>query len=188
MINTKEQVAKLIQRLNAAGYSRYRIAKEIEINIMTIRWWHQMIFMPNQENLKKLTQFAKKAGVMTIIACLLSSPIQAQQGEVQYGKASWYSIEACKFNLQPETCKTADGTSLFTLEEYRILFAASPKLKFGTIVKVTNIKNNRSVLVEIRDRGPNLRLNRVIDLSKRAFEKIADPRSGIINVKTEIIR
>lgn len=65
--------------------------------------------------------------------------------------------------------------------------AAHKKLPFGTIVKVTNEANGKSVLVEITDRGPFVR-SKEIDLTKRAFMDLADnKRSGMLRVKIEIV-
>ncbi len=67
------------------------------------------------------------------------------------------------------------------------LYAASPDFKKGTVLKVTNLDNNKSVSVTVNDYGPDRSLfsNRVIDLDARAFEKIASLETGIINVKIE---
>lgn len=65
--------------------------------------------------------------------------------------------------------------------------AAHKKLKFGTKVKVTNPKNGKSVIVTVNDRGPFVS-GREIDLSKRAFNEIADGRkSGFLMVNLEIV-
>lgn len=122
----------------------------------------------------------------SIIFLSLSTNLKA---EVIYGKASWYSTkDACgkKTNNHPK-CPTASGLSLFMLESDEKLFGASWIFKLGSIIRVTNQKNNKSVLVEIVDRGPAKRLNRPIDLGKLAFSKIADTRTGIIDVKLEQI-
>ena len=67
------------------------------------------------------------------------------------------------------------------------LTAAHKKLPFGTKLKITNEKNNKSVIVEVTDRGPFIN-GREIDLTKRAFMDIAsNKRSGGIIVKIEII-
>ena len=66
------------------------------------------------------------------------------------------------------------------------LYAASPWLPMGSYVKVTNRANGKSVIVEINDRGP-LGKNRIIDLDKVAFEKIASIGAGIIDIKVEEI-
>jgi len=63
--------------------------------------------------------------------------------------------------------------------------AAMWDVPFGTRMKVTNVKNGKFVVVKINDRGPSRRLNRVIDLSRGAFSKIADLDEGLIQVKLE---
>ncbi len=66
------------------------------------------------------------------------------------------------------------------------LYAASPWLPMGSYAKVTNQSNGKSVIVEINDRGP-FGDGRIIDLDKKAFAKIADLGTGVINVKVEEI-
>ncbi len=65
--------------------------------------------------------------------------------------------------------------------------AANPWLPLGSYVKVTNLDNNKSVIVKIVDRGP-FGKGRIIDLEKNAFSKIASLGKGIINVKMEEIK
>jgi len=65
------------------------------------------------------------------------------------------------------------------------LTCASWDYHFGTRLKVTNAKNNKTVVVRVNDRGPNKRLGRAIDLTKGAFSKIADPKQGLALVKIE---
>lgn len=90
-------------------------------------------------------------------------------------RASYY---ANKFNGK----RTASGAK-FSNEK---LTAAHRKLPFGTIVKVTNEANGKSIFVEINDRGPFSR-GREIDLSKRAFMEItANKNSGTLIVTLEI--
>ena len=64
--------------------------------------------------------------------------------------------------------------------------AAHKSLKFGTVVKVTNQNNGKSVTVRINDRGPYVG-GRVIDLSKRAAEAIDMVGPGTAPVTIEII-
>ncbi|MBU7570316.1 MAG: septal ring lytic transglycosylase RlpA family protein, partial [Flavobacterium sp.] len=79
--------------------------------------------------------------------------------------------------------KTASGEK-FHNSNYT---AAHKKLPFGTKVKVTNIANEKSVLVEINDRGPFVP-GREIDLTKKAFMEIADNKNhGSLRVNIEII-
>lgn len=68
----------------------------------------------------------------------------------------------------------------------KTMAAANPWLPIGSFVKVTNLENNKSVVVKINDRGPFVP-GRIIDLDKVAFQKIASVGSGVINVKMEEI-
>lgn len=89
----------------------------------------------------------------------------------QTGKASYY---ANKFNGR----KTASG------EKFRNskLTAAHKTLPFGTKVKVTNLRNGKSVKVRINDRGPFV-AGRIIDLSRKAANRIDMKNEGVGNVK-----
>lgn len=89
------------------------------------------------------------------------------------GKASYY---ADKFNGR----KTANGEVF----RNRKKTAAHKTLPFGTVVKVTNLRNGRSVKVRINDRGPFV-AGRHIDLSKKAARKIGMLREGVGNVKLQ---
>jgi hypothetical protein len=64
------------------------------------------------------------------------------------------------------------------------LYAASPWLPIGSFAKVTNKATGKSVIVEINDRGP-FGENRIIDLDKVAFQKIASLGAGVVDVKVE---
>jgi len=92
------------------------------------------------------------------------------------GVASYYHD---KFNGR----KTASGAR-FDNSDYT---AAHRELAFGTKVKVTNLANDKSVVVTINDRGPFSR-GREIDLTKKAFMEIADKAShGELSVKIELL-
>ncbi|HYF03301.1 MAG TPA: septal ring lytic transglycosylase RlpA family protein [Patescibacteria group bacterium] len=67
------------------------------------------------------------------------------------------------------------------------LTAAHRSFPFGTIVKVTNIKNNQSVVVRVNDRGPFVD-GRIIDLSRQAAEKIDMIRAGVAEVEIEVLQ
>lgn len=80
--------------------------------------------------------------------------------------------------------RTASG-KIFNMNK---LTAAHKKLPFGTIIKVTNPKNGKSVIVEITDRGPFVK-GREIDLSKKAFYTISSSSgAGYINATLEILQ
>jgi rare lipoprotein A len=108
---------------------------------------------------------------LLVVPALLS----AQRDSVQIGKASFY---AKKF----EGRKTASG-EIFSNKK---LTAAHKTLPLGTKVKVTNLKNNKTVLVIINDRLPK-RSKRTIDLSRAAAKELDFIRAGTAKVKIEII-
>jgi rare lipoprotein A len=62
--------------------------------------------------------------------------------------------------------------------------AAHKKLPFGTMVKVTNLSNDKSVIVRINDRGPFIS-GRIIDLSRSAASQIDMINAGIVKVRIE---
>lgn len=67
------------------------------------------------------------------------------------------------------------------------LTAAHQTLPFGTRVKVTHVKNNRSVIVRINDRGPT-QAGRVIDLSSAAAGQLRMLREGLSEVRLEVVK
>ncbi|NER59679.1 septal ring lytic transglycosylase RlpA family protein [Pseudomonas sp. MAFF212428] len=64
------------------------------------------------------------------------------------------------------------------------LTAAHRSLPFGTRVQVTNLANDRRVVVRINDRGPHTR-GRLIDLSRAAAEQLGMIRSGTARVRVQ---
>ena len=64
------------------------------------------------------------------------------------------------------------------------LTAAHRDLPFGTRVRVTNLSNDKSVVVRINDRGPHTR-GRLIDLSRQAAEQLGMLRSGTAKVRVQ---
>ena len=103
--------------------------------------------------------------------CLLFLCTACAHRITQTGKASYY---ADKFNGR----RTANGDKFRNSKRT----AAHKTLPFGTKVKVTNLRNGRSVKVRINDRGPFV-AGRVIDLSKKAARRIGMVDEGVGNVK-----
>jgi rare lipoprotein A (peptidoglycan hydrolase) len=91
------------------------------------------------------------------------------------GKASFYGSE---FNGR----KTANGE----IYDETALTAAHRTLPFGTVLRVTNLRNGLSVIVRINDRGP-FHPDRVIDLSKNAAEEIDLITYGVTDIEAEIL-
>jgi len=95
---------------------------------------------------------------------------------VKYGTASFY---ATKFNGR----KTANG-NIYNSVKYT---AACNVLPLNTWIKVTNLSNDKSVIVMVNDRL-HARTKRLIDLSKDAARKLGYVRKGITRVKVEVLR
>ena len=63
---------------------------------------------------------------------------------------------------------------------------AHPTLPFGTAVKVTNLRNGRSVVVRVNDRGPFVG-SRIADLSRAAAAQIGMLRRGVARARIEVL-
>jgi len=110
-----------------------------------------------------------------IVLFVLCCSTMAFAQTAQEGLASFY---ADKFVGR----KTANGETYHHAKKT----AAHPKLPFGTIVKVTNIENQKLVIVRINDRGP-FKKGRIIDLSKSAAEQLGFVNKGLAMVKVEVV-
>ena len=91
-------------------------------------------------------------------------------------KASWYGPG---FHGK----KTANGE----IYDQMSFTAAHKSLKFGTLLKITNPKNNRFVVVRINDRGPYVS-GRDLDLSKAAALELGLMKKGVAKLKIEEIK
>ena len=125
-----------------------------------------------------LTKLILPLSFLSVLAACSSQPlVTTANGErTQLGKASYYAnIYHGRTTANGETFNQNAAT------------AAHLELDFGTKVKVTNLANNKSVIVRINDRGPYVR-GRVIDLSLGMFKKIADPKVGVIDVSISVLK
>lgn len=88
------------------------------------------------------------------------------------GHASWYAL----------TSKTASGERM----NPSLLTAAHKSYKFGTMLRVQNRKNGKSVIVRINDRGPFIK-GRMLDLSRAAAQQIGIKDTGGGQVCTQVV-
>lgn len=97
-------------------------------------------------------------------------------GAVTTGQASYYSDK-----LHGNT--TANG------EKYdkRAMTCAHKTYPFGTMLKVTNTTNGKSVTLRVNDRGP-FKAGRIVDVSGAAAEKLDMKTAGVVNVKVEVVK
>ncbi|KKN95322.1 hypothetical protein LCGC14_0178490 [marine sediment metagenome] len=111
--------------------------------------------------------------LMALVAACSNEASSNSEPEVrnEEGKASFYSSRL-------HGRQTASGQKY----DQTALTAAHPDLPFGTLVCVTNMRNQRSVMVEINDRGP-FTGGRIIDLSRRAAQEIGMINSGSVRVR-----
>lgn len=116
--------------------------------------------------------------LLSLIGCSTVQPSHKNKdwlGYTESGIASYYADKH-------QNLKTASG------ERYRhtLKTAAHKTLPFGVNVQVTNLENNKSVVVKVNDRGPFVK-GRIIDLSKSAFKAISQPNDGLLNVRIEVV-
>jgi rare lipoprotein A len=102
-------------------------------------------------------------------------PRYIKKGTVKYGKASWYG-------------KPFHGRLTANGERYNMynMTAAHRTYAMGTILKVTNLKNKRSVRVRVNDRGP-FYSSRMIDLSYGAAKRLGIVKQGIGRIKIQVV-
>ncbi|RMG66861.1 MAG: septal ring lytic transglycosylase RlpA family protein [Calditrichaeota bacterium] len=96
--------------------------------------------------------------------------------KVVYGRASYYGAD---FHGR----KTANGETF----DMNAFTAAHRQWPFGTLCKVTNLQNGKSVVVRVNDRGPFVE-GRIMDLSYGAARELGALKDGIIPVRIEILR
>ena len=116
--------------------------------------------------------------LIILIAVVFSLKEAGPSSLIIKGTASWYSQDDPGILLTTANMERFDDSQLT---------CAIWDMPFNSILKVTNLKNNKSVIVRVNDRGPAKGLNRAIDLTKAAFSKIADLEKGLADVSVEIM-
>ncbi|GAC1418885.1 MAG: hypothetical protein NVS1B13_09930 [Flavisolibacter sp.] len=102
-------------------------------------------------------------------------PHETYRSRILYGIASYY---ADKFDGR----ETTNGE----IYDHTKLSAACNVLPLGTWIRVTNLSNNKSVVVHTNDRL-NIRIKRLVDMSRAAAEILGYTRKGLTRVKVEIL-
>ncbi|MBI2722262.1 MAG: septal ring lytic transglycosylase RlpA family protein [Bacteroidetes bacterium] len=118
----------------------------------------------------------QKYPLLFLLVCAFIGASKAQQDSAEKCVASFY---ADKFIGR----KCSSG-EVFSQDKFT---AAHKTLKFGTKVKVTNLKNDSSVIVVINDRMPP-HSKRCIDLSKAGAKRLNFIAKGVTKVKVEILK
>jgi len=97
------------------------------------------------------------------------------KGWVETGEASWYGG---KFHGR----QTASGE----IYDMHGISAAHKTLPLGTRVRVTNLSNDRQLIVRVNDRGPFIK-GRIIDCSREAARQLGFLDAGVTRVKIEVV-
>ena len=105
------------------------------------------------------------------VALYEPKPLNVETGKASYYGGKWIG----RLTANGERYHAEDCT------------AAHKKLPFNTMVKVTNLKNNKSVIVRINNRGPYAK-GRILDLSMVAARTIDMIGDGIISVRAETLK
>jgi rare lipoprotein A len=114
-------------------------------------------------------------GLLALAILALTLPFGAARASVQEGVVSWYGE---RFHNRP----TASGE----LFDVAALTMAHPSLPFGTKVRVTNLRNGRSVVVRVNDRGPFVG-SRIADLSQAAAATLGMLQRGLARARIEVL-
>jgi rare lipoprotein A len=111
---------------------------------------------------------------MLLVCTLMSGMAETTPTQVEHGKATYYS----------QTCRniTSSGERLHPEK----LTCAHKVFPFGTLLKVTNKKNGKSVVVKVNDRGPFVK-GRIVDLSWSAARELDMLKAGVVDVVIEVI-
>ena len=128
-------------------------------------------FLPTRKCKMKFASFI----IILICSVNLLGQDTVQKKKILYGTASYYSNS---FNGR----KTANGEIYSTQK----MTAACNVLPLGSWIKVTNLRNGRSVIVKTNDRL-HTRMKRVVDLSRIAAEKLGYIKSGLTRVRVEVL-
>ncbi len=131
-------------------------------------------------------QFLAAAGAALVMA--FAPLAQAQQAAAPAASATASaSADASEGKLAHYGRKFA-GRKTASGERFNpnALTMAHKSLPFGSMVRVTNLKNNKSVVVRVNDRGPST-ADRVGDLSSAAARKVRMVRSGVVDARLEVV-
>ena len=109
-----------------------------------------------------------------------ASPVPQRPLTIREGLASYYGADF-------QGKRTASGVKF----DMNAMVAAHPSYPLGTVVRVTNLKNRRSVQLQILDRGPAAGPRAdgvIIDVSRRAAKELGFIKDGRTRVRLEVLR
>lgn len=103
------------------------------------------------------------------------APVVHRQHWFEFGRASWYGHA-----LQGQP--TANGEAY----DMNAMTCAHRTLPLGSLIRVTNLRNHRSLVVRVNDRGPMIE-SRVVDLSYAAAKRLGFSHHGTARVRLDLI-
>jgi rare lipoprotein A len=123
------------------------------------------------------------AGLLVCLVLLLPCSVAPGQSATQQSSGPQTGI--CVYYSD-----SFQGRLLASGEKYdkAALTAAHKTLPFGTMVKITNLKNNKSVVVRVNDRGPHGSKERIIEVTRRAAEELDMVKDGKAKVQIEVVK
>jgi rare lipoprotein A len=132
--------------------------------------------------------------IFCLIMIILSMAINAQIGAKDEGRIDTIEIKS------PTVSKTLYGTASYYAEKFngretangeiydsKKMTAACNVLPMGTWIRVTNLSNNRWVIVKTNDRL-HAKMKRIVDLSRVAAQKLGYTGKGLTKVKVEVLK
>ncbi len=129
--------------------------------------------------MSRTTKAVAALGTLGVLGALLwsrrASAAEGSGAPFQTGQVSWYG-PGLEGNL------TANGEHF----DSSGMTAAHPKLKFGTMVEVTDLATGKAVVVRVNDRGP-YHGGRILDLAQGAAEALGITQRGVINAELRIV-
>jgi rare lipoprotein A len=121
--------------------------------------------------------FFKSPGALSALAravpTLTELPVTSLS-RAELGLASWYGEESSGVTASGETF------------DHKELTAAHRTLPLGSRIEVTNLRNNRSLVLRVNDRGPNV-TGRLVDVSRAAAERLGFVSSGRTAVQVKVL-
>ena len=169
-------VAERLRQHTAAGINYTDFAVEIRGNLVGVTYHGNWLISADPQSAYQQVVTQRQLAKLwceNLRAVYRAVTIDYKVTAVFNGTASWYGKE---FRGR----RTANGESF---DEQKFT-AAHRSLSFGTRVRVTNLRNNQSVIVVINDRGPWVK-HRLIDLSWAAARSIGI--NGVASVKVEVL-
>ena len=109
------------------------------------------------------------------VSATATAPVINRQHWYQFGRASWYGHAL-------QGLPTASGEAY----DMNAMTCAHRSLPLGSLVRVTNLRNHRSLVLRVNDRGPFVD-TRVVDLSYAAAQRLGFSQRGTAKVRIDLV-